>query len=240
MLDNKILNLLKGKNAFYSYSFAKFVKKFAREKIDELDKDLTFTAVSEKIVESPDCKYNEVFKDKIEKLSTAKKEWGDSHPDYFRKQVSLPPSYLYKQIFSEYKTEIEVWIDGDVNDPENNPLDNAVQLYKMANEVIKSYDNSDALDKFCVFEKTMINREHIEEQNEFVSLKMKELELPTKEEFIAEHGVKAKAKRLKLNRKPSEMNAECYITMESDFVNMVVASCKTEEDLENMFLGKTI
>ena len=86
----------------------------------------------------------------------------------------------------------------------------------------------------------MINREHIEEQNEFVSLKMKELELPTKEEFIAEHGVKGESRRLKLNRKPSEMDSKCYATMESDFVNMVISSCKTKEDLENMFLGETI
>lgn len=156
--DKTILEIKDGylqPNIYFKYLIANDAKKFFKAKISSLDVDHNF--MRENIVEDVDpnsfeiakLKYYEKNSEAIRLANEEKEKWKDEHKHFYRMQPSLPSSVKYSNLF---------------NFDINLSLNEAIQGYKLANEVLKSINNSN-LDPWCTELKPMLNYEHRDEYN---------------------------------------------------------------------------
>lgn len=187
------------KNAYFTYLLANAAKEFFKQKIIDLDKSNTFNRVRVENTFDPDDFEAEKAKYKRE-LSVINAElevWRSNHPKYYRMQTCLPNS-------STFNLEI----------PTNRlfdslTLDDAIQGYKAANEVLKNIPNSD-LDIFCTEIKPMLLPEFRYKYQEEVVRLRRLYNVPTDDEIRASLPIKAVNKyRLSLNRQTCS-NTEFY------------------------------
>lgn len=200
---------------YLQYISANFAKNYFKSKIEELDVTNIYVSskeilgISETDFEEAKEKYDDKKKLMDEKLKT----WKEEHIEYYRVQTCLPTS-------SEYSICIpDISLINDSLEHEITLYD-AVQGYKCANAILKLIKNSD-LDKYCIDNKLMINKEHSEEYKKIKQQYKEQFNIPSDEEIKSTLTEKLITKtRLCLNRLPAENNIAIDIFLEK-FVNNI-------------------
>lgn len=209
--DNSNINEFLGKfvqgdayDPYMAYVFANLAKEWFQQQIERLDKKNDVIRLSEgfgvppAVVEKAKALYAEVFRVKIVELESMKKKWAESNSSFYRQQPCLPSSKEYGDAFRSHMGLVE--LESEIT------LDQAVQGYKAASEVLKGISN-ESLDPYCTEVRPMLNNEHREEYNGAVMKFHGELGLPLQDEWIASLPLleeKFPKKRLSLDRKPAE------------------------------------
>lgn len=198
---------------YFKYIAANYAKELFKNKIIELDKENIYTKVNE--VEDVDLKLFQITKLQYEEsnakniaLANAEKDqWKHEHLHYYRIQPSLPTSTIYKHLFVL---------------PDNLSLDDAVQGYKLCNEILKSIDNSE-LDKYCIETKLMLNYEYRDEYRKAMD------EIDDKYGILTDSKIKEKLPKVKVNKVRISMNRQkCSdINPLLDFTKCILCNVKS-------------
>lgn len=181
--------------AYMQYIVANKIKEFFKQNIERLDKVGDYSkirAVEEVTKESFDNAMKQYSK-QMSLVENGMEQWKLAHPDYYRQQMSLPSS---KEVVGEVNLDFLNLIF---------TLEESIQGYKMANEIIKELNNSGKLDKFCICTKEMLNYEHRVEYNKEKERLMKVYGVPSKEELLAKLPKETVIKRrMSLSRSKSD------------------------------------
>lgn len=184
-------------NIYEKYVTANKAKEFFKQLIIKLDESHKYYKISSEPVyyvsEEDLEKYKiENYEREIQLIKNEIKEWRAEHKDYYRIQPCLPSSCWIDHIILSINT-----------DNINITLEEAVQGYKKANEELKKIQNSD-LDEYCTETKPMLNYEHKEEYNKFVSSLYEKYNVPTDSKLkeILPKTIVKNPGRLSLDRSP--------------------------------------
>lgn len=205
------------KNPFFLYTVANFAKEHFKNKIVELDKGHIYNKKREDIIINPDYYKTKEFQEKNYLLEEAKEKWKKEHIHYYRQQPCLPSTKI---------CNIFCYI------PSSTTLEEAIQGYKAANELLNSIPNSD-LDPYCVETRLMLNYEHKEEYDTFIKETKKKLGFIDEEELIKYYPLTTIKYRLSLDR------SKCAnIEPLNKFINNFIKNAQKELNTLDMLFKK--
>lgn len=183
-------------NTYFKYISANFAKDFFKKQIEKLDKENVYFRKAETQDIDPKDFENEKnkYKDKMKKVEEELKIWRENHKKYYRMQPSLPTSSIYS--------------DFCLKEIDDLTLEEAIQGYKAANEILKTIKNED-LNQYCTELKPMLNYEYKEEYKLEVERLKRLYDIPSDEEIKASLPIKTIIKtRLCLDRQKCINNSK--------------------------------
>lgn len=181
------------KSAYSEYLLGNWAVEFFKDKIQKLDVENIYNRKSETLGMDPKdvkaFKLSPEYCDKEAQWKILMKEWQMDHQNYYRTQPCLPSSPLLDNFTLSYP---------DIS------LEEAIQGYKAAKELLKSISN-ESLNPYCVEMRPMLNAEHREEYQKYSNMIKKKIGMPTDEEINSMLPEKKCIKyRLSLNRQKSD------------------------------------
>ena len=196
------------------YVIANFAKDLFRKKIEELDQENKFIRISKKegipkeVIDKAKELYKVVFKDKLAQLDDIKRKWREEHPEYYRMQPCLKPSYLLLNPINENLDPTFYELIDSMT------LKEAVDAYKSVNQFLKSIPNKD-LDPYCTELRPMLNYEYKDKYDDMIAQAHKDLDLIPQSEWIESLPIPisiVESKRLALDRQPAESDKYWVMT----------------------------
>lgn len=183
------------------YVAANAVKSALKDRIIELDvsgsvaRFVPYFGVPEGELDAAKRLYEEIHRDQLKELDELNNGILLLHPEWYRKQTCLP--HLWRPRTVPYIDSVS-------------ELEDAVQGYKLCNEVIKALEDSKSLDDACTEERMMLKYEFREEHQRMCAQHQMSLSLPSFEEWLEGSGLKlverdcVKRNIRMPNRKPCE------------------------------------